>query len=1043
MPAPPPQPLSPPCLPRPSHIHSSSTCTDDDDLSSDEDEAIFFGAHKPEEAHLVAKLSAAIQTTAPFIPRVKKRDSREFLRRKTLLLPADKRNHESLSLSAQDSARLYQSQLSDDEESCSTPVRFAHPASIPTPSQMGQDPSDLTLKFETWHLSTPRDDESESAEEGSDKENVPIPPISGAQGAAETVSFQDLGMERHCILDLQGGDDDIPQLNMGGLKLSDFADQESGVIFQGLDILDEFHLEDVTENVMAQPAESPNHNEPARPSTPLPSDESEMSDFDSPLEVARAGPVAIPVLSPHHFTSIRAHVGSPCRSLPPSPIIISAPIAQECTSVKLANLESPTHQSPRLSITTPSRVTALPPADLVQRGAKTLKASTIKHAPAAAAADTKKAAALKSAIRGQLDSAVLARINNQVASTQKNVSGSHTSSSSSLGTSKMFSENSSIEMTENKSKQGLPLQPRPEPRLVRKPIAKPTAAVPLLSSSSTVNRTIPRPALLPCKTSLPRPKSTLPTKTTSMLPPPSSIPLKRPASSQTNITSTSTRHTTTIPQSTTRPSHAHSSVITIGKPLLGQPGRVFRETSTPLQVAPVFSVGVGVGDHSSTMSMSRIARKSPAKQNLFKKPLGENHTPRKLGTPMRFGTPRQGQGRMLPLSIGVCCPLPPPPLALAPAPTPTPLSASAHAPITTISANTAPKENRPPPVSNVAGHEDSPPASHTRHAEEAAAAAILTSPSSSSRTSTRSSHSESQTDHHHQHQERQQHEVSPPTSSSPSPQRPARSKRSTLTKSAAAKPPSSKRPNPKSPKSTSASASASASATTPSLTPFAAPALTEKQLKTTTARNTARNQVYHCAIDRKVIRQRGPRPPSPTSKIRTTSEREEADKKMSREARAKRRRGIHSDEMMDGKQQVVEKLEVAKAPGDEDDWTYKTPRRPLKRARRTSEADEHDDHDHGEEEKKKLRWDRVVSVIRDDGNASGSAKSSDDGKEKDGEELKSCIKTKVPLDEHGNVLDAQRPVDNLKRTRVVVTAVFYDGEEPVPAPATATRSKKK
>lgn len=41
------------------------------------------------------------------------------------------------------------------------------------------------------------------------------------------------------------------------------------------------------------------------------------------------------------------------------------------------------------------------------------------------------------------------------------------------------------------------------------------------------------------------------------------------------------------------------------------------------------------------------------------------------------------------------------------------------------------------------------------------------------------------------------------------------------------------------------------------------------------------------------------------------------------------------------------------------------------------------------------------------------------------------------------MLDAQRPVDNLKRTRVVVTAVFYDGEEPVPAPATATRSKKK
>lgn len=109
--------------------------------------------------------------------------------------------------------------------------------------------------------------------------------------------------------------------------------------------------------------------------------------------------------------------------------------------------------------------------------------------------------------------------------------------------------------------------------------------------------------------------------------------------------------------------------------------------------------------------------------------------------------------------------------------------------------------------------------------------------------------------------------------------------------------------------------------------------------------------------------------------------------------------GIQSEEE-EGKLPVIEKLEMAKAPGDDDDWTYKTPpppppqqqlQRPLKRAR-TSEGKE----DRKGEEKKKLRWDRVVSVIRDDGNASGSAKSlSDDGKEKDGEELKSCIKTKV------------------------------------------------
>lgn len=197
----------PPAPPRPSHIHDHSTWTDDDDISSDEDDAVFFGAHKPEEARLVAKLSAAVQPQPPFIPRVKKRDSREFLRRKTLLLSTDKRNQKNLFLSAQDSARLYHSQLSDDEGSCSTPDRSCHPVQVSTPSRTAQDPSDLTFKFETWHLSTPRDDESESAEEASDKENVPIPPCAGVQEAVDAAPFEELHIERQSILDLQGSDD--------------------------------------------------------------------------------------------------------------------------------------------------------------------------------------------------------------------------------------------------------------------------------------------------------------------------------------------------------------------------------------------------------------------------------------------------------------------------------------------------------------------------------------------------------------------------------------------------------------------------------------------------------------------------------------------------------------------------------------------------------------------------------------------------------------------------------------------------------------------
>lgn len=36
------------------------------------------------------------------------------------------------------------------------------------------------------------------------------------------------------------------------------------------------------------------------------------------------------------------------------------------------------------------------------------------------------------------------------------------------------------------------------------------------------------------------------------------------------------------------------------------------------------------------------------------------------------------------------------------------------------------------------------------------------------------------------------------------------------------------------------------------------------------------------------------------------------------------------------------------------------------------------------------------------------------------------------LDAQGNLIEANRPKEALKRTKVTVTAVFYDGEEPVP-----------
>lgn len=126
-----------------------------------------------------------------------------------------------------------------------------------------------------------------------------------------------------------------------------------------------------------------------------------------------------------------------------------------------------------------------------------------------------------------------------------------------------------------------------------------------------------------------------------------------------------------------------------------------------------------------------------------------------------------------------------------------------------------------------------------------------------------------------------------------------------------------------------------------------------KELKTTTDRNTMRNQVYLCAIDRQIVRKNGPRPPSPTSKIRTTADRDEEEKKKSREHRAKRR-ARDSDNTAAGdspEQPRIEKVERLRGPGDDEDW--RTPARPAKKAKIGVD--------------KSVKWDKGLVIIRDDG----------------------------------------------------------------------------
>ena len=142
------------------------------------------------------------------------------------------------------------------------------------------------------------------------------------------------------------------------------------------------------------------------------------------------------------------------------------------------------------------------------------------------------------------------------------------------------------------------------------------------------------------------------------------------------------------------------------------------------------------------------------------------------------------------------------------------------------------------------------------------------------------------------------------------------------------------------------------------------PNVSEKELKAITLRNTMRNEVYLCAIDTQIVRKLGPRPPSPSSKIRTTADREEEEKKVAREARARRRAHGSEAESVDENPRV-ERIEFARGAGEDED--YDTATRLLKRPK-TSEGPE-----------RTVVWDRGLTVIRDDGEPKPSSRETPKG----------------------------------------------------------------
>ncbi|KAK7693567.1 hypothetical protein QCA50_003136 [Cerrena zonata] len=241
--------------------------------------------------------------------------------------------------------------------------------------------------------------------------------------------------------------------------------------------------------------------------------------------------------------------------------------------------------------------------------------------------------------------------------------------------------------------------------------------------------------------------------------------------------------------------------------------------------------------------------------------------------------------------------------------------------------------------------------------------------------------------------------------------------------------------------------------------------ITASALRSITSANTQRNQDYVVKLETEVVRVDGKRPDSPTTKVKTSLERQKEERVMQRSQRAERRARRSGDpdatadsiadttvdtiDLGEGDidavnmdiEQDVDGMPVKhrRGPGDEED--YETPARPERVIKRGRMEEQQGD----EMNEKRVKWDRglATTVYLDDGLPNPSRKHREEFMKRGC--LAPTAKT-LRLDNMGNVLNAAVPLTGLVAENIVVKKFVYDDDlppEPVPAPAKATRSKSK
>ncbi|WOO86189.1 uncharacterized protein LOC62_07G009675 [Vanrija pseudolonga] len=1106
----------PPFSPLPGDDTMISADADALDFSSSDDEAgVFFGAHLPVERKIIAALSRSVPSvpavesarSAPrrssLAARVKKRDSREFVRRKTLMPGTEPLAGEKVW-----EGGFFEKPSEDVDE-----------ANLAGPSQSTpRDDVEVTTVLESMRIdendrSIDSDHGAFVEDEETDKENTVIPEPEYSSEEEEEEDFDQPTDDLTVTLGFPKGghdDDDFSMhLDMGGLSMLDIDDPEVGHIERASDAdcdiffssTDSGSLnssmttdsEGVKDSLSSSGA-SDSAADPFVDSSTLPptldslphavesADESDAnvadisyaSDMDSPVG---RGPVVIPVFAVPSPTKT-----TPMRGLKPQEFdneIALPATATETVGVSLPSLDSPQSRNPftqatplrpvavpapasvRLSESTPASQRPMVSSVQSQKLNRVLKSSSVLGSsstenPKKTAKEEAEATARSKALRTQLEAAFTSKVSSAPSVSSLGASSKAVSASTSRPPSRMAD---STRTSKPKSRSDVP-PVRKEPtrpilsapkRLVDgRPVQRPAPATKPAPSK-------PGPPAIPsyrastassissAKPGIPRPVAKRP-----MAPP---VQPSRPLGA-TKLTRPVERSklpdaevATVVPLKRPVPLHAalSRSLVAVGGggPSRPMPSRLVRESPAASAATrlvrespasrPMFSTGGLSGFTGGPSTASFPAAPQPAFQSALSQPA--------FRSPIRPATAQAkrpfGDG---PSRVGA---------------TPTPQRM-----LSTVPEESKPVDNDGSEAVEVVSQPESQTQGAARQegteqpGDDAATSQPLSSESSQNGTTLSASPPTSTSSEavsaelpsepaarpaeSGKQEETRQPSVEAKASSPPPPPTNSESEPPETTDPPADEPGRRSRRVPRPRTVPVVAIAAPKPRPPPAVVPSIAPGMSEKELKAATTRNTMRNQVYYCSIDRQIVRVPGPRPPSPGAKIRTAAEREEADRKIRREQRARRRnRGDDESSEEEGTPLVERVPHQPRAPGDEEDYT--TPARPRKRLR-VSDDEAEDTSSASSGDSRQVRWDKGLTVIRGAlGEFGGPSKSASTTPKPSS--LKQAAQ--IPLDPHGNWAERHRHVDRTKPTKVVVTAVFYDGEEPVTLPSAGTRSKKK